>query len=71
MTDHTDQYTYRRPLGGSELLPAVGIAVGFGALAFYVARILLERTPMSEQLGDERPPRPRSPAADQRRDGAA
>ena len=47
MTDHTDLYTYRRPLRGGELLPAVGIAMGVGALAFYIARVLLERTPMS------------------------
>jgi hypothetical protein len=71
MTDHTDAYDYRRSLRGGELLPAVGIAVGVGALAFYIARVLLERTPMSESLGEQRPPRPRRPAAAQRRDGAA
>ena len=71
MTDHTDTYVYRRPLRGGELLPAVGIAVGVGALAFYIARVLLQRTPMSEGPGEARPPRPRRPAAAQRRDGAA
>ena len=39
-------YVYRRALSGRELLPAVGVAVGVGLFAFYVARILLERTPL-------------------------
>ena len=33
-------------MSGRELLPALGIAVGAGLFAFYVARILLERTPL-------------------------
>lgn len=41
-----DEYYYRRPLTPRELLPAVGIAVGAGVAAFYLARILLERTPL-------------------------
>ena len=46
-------YSYRRPLGVRELLPAVGVGVGVGLLAFYVARVLLERTPLVTP-----PPRP-------------
>jgi hypothetical protein len=41
-----DEYSYRRPLTPRELLPALGVAVGAGLAAFYVARILLERTPL-------------------------
>lgn len=48
------EYYYRRSLGMRELLPAIGIAVGAGVAAFYVARILLQRTPLSPEL------RPRS-----------
>ena len=47
MTEPTEQsYVYRRAVSGRELLPALGIAVGAGLFAFYVARILLERTPL-------------------------
>ena len=41
----TDYY-YRRRLTLRELLPAVGVAVGAGVAAFYVARILVQRTPL-------------------------
>lgn len=41
-----ERYVYRRELSGAELLPAVGAAVAVGALAFYLARIVLQRTPM-------------------------
>jgi hypothetical protein len=41
-----DEYSYRRPLTPRELLPAIGIGVGAGLVAFYVARILLQRTPL-------------------------
>ena len=39
-------YYYRRSLGLRELLPAVGIAAGAGLAAFYVARLMLQRTPL-------------------------
>ncbi|MDB4905890.1 MAG: hypothetical protein JWO05_674 [Gemmatimonadetes bacterium] len=44
-----DEYYYRRNLGMRELLPAIGIAVGAGVAAFYVARILLQRTPLAPE----------------------
>ena len=37
-------YYYRRNLEGSDLLPAVGIAVAVGVVGFYIARLLLQRT---------------------------
>lgn len=40
------EYVYRRALNARELLPAVGVGVGVGALAFYVAYLLLQRTPL-------------------------
>ena len=39
-------YVYRRDLAARELLPAVGVGVAVGLAAFYVARVLLERTPL-------------------------
>jgi hypothetical protein len=50
------EYSYRRPLGVRELLPAIGIAVGAGLFAFYVTRLLLQRTPLKV----DRARRPRS-----------
>ena len=41
-----DEYYYRRPLTPREALPALGVGVGVGLIAFYVAKILLERTPL-------------------------
>jgi len=40
------KYFYRRSLSGRELLPIVGVAVATGLLAFYVARIMMQRTPL-------------------------
>jgi hypothetical protein len=39
-------YVYRRPLDARELLPALGVGVGVGLAAFYIARLLLQRTPL-------------------------
>lgn len=47
------EYVYRRRLTGRELLPAVGVGVLAGLAAFYVARIVLQRT----TLRPERRPR--------------
>ena len=44
-TTATDYY-YRRPLTLREHLPAIGVAVGAGLAAFYVARLLIQRTPL-------------------------
>jgi hypothetical protein len=41
----TDYY-YRRRLTLREQLPAMGVALGAAAAAFYVVRILLQRTPL-------------------------
>ena len=47
------EYSYRRPLGLREMLPAIGVAIGAGLVAFYIARILLQRTPMRVERGGE------------------
>ena len=41
------EYSYRRTLSARELLPAIGVGVAAGVAAFYVARIFLQRTPLS------------------------
>jgi hypothetical protein len=44
--DARESYVYRRPLSGRALLPALAIGVGAGLLAFYVARLFVQRTPL-------------------------
>jgi hypothetical protein len=48
------EYSYRRPLGLRELLPAIGVAVGAGLFAFYITRLLLQRTPLRIERGADR-----------------
>jgi hypothetical protein len=40
------EYVFRRRLEPQELLPAIGVGVGVGMLAFYVAYLFLQRTPL-------------------------
>jgi hypothetical protein len=68
-------YYHRRTLSLTETLPAIGAAVGVGVLAFYLARIVLQKTPLLREPGisqlDERGMvvrRPRSAAAPTRRE---
>ena len=42
--EKTPDYVYRRELSLRELLPAIGVGIGAGAAAFYIARTLLQRT---------------------------
>jgi hypothetical protein len=44
-----DNYYYRRSLSARDLLPAIGVGVAAGALAFYVARIVLQRAPVTAE----------------------
>jgi hypothetical protein len=39
-------YSYRRPLSLRELLPAMGVGIAAGLFAFYVTRLLSQRTPL-------------------------
>jgi hypothetical protein len=39
-------YYYRRQLSLRDQLPAIGVALGAAAAAFYVARLLIQRTPL-------------------------
>jgi hypothetical protein len=61
------QYYYRRDLTAAELLPAVGAAVGAALAIFYVARVLIQRTPLT---ADATPASPRRPAGRRRARGA-
>jgi hypothetical protein len=42
-----DAYYYRRSLSARDLVPAIGAGVAAGALGFYLARILLQRAPVT------------------------
>lgn len=37
-------YSYRRRLSATDLVPAIGIGLAVGLAGFYVARLLLQRT---------------------------
>jgi len=39
-------YTYRRDLSGKDFIPAIGAGLAVGAVAFYVATLFLQRTPL-------------------------
>ena len=42
----TSSYYYRRALRPREMLPAVGVALGAGLVVFYLAKLMLQRTPL-------------------------
>lgn len=44
--DTGSEYYYRRHLTVRELMPALGAGIGVGLVAFYVMRIMLQRTPL-------------------------
>ena len=44
------EYFYRRSLSARELLPAIGVGVAAAVFAFYVARIVIQRTPLAPEL---------------------
>jgi hypothetical protein len=48
-----EDYYYRRSLGARDLIPAAVIGVGVGLFAFYVARLLAERTPLVVDRGPQ------------------
>ena len=54
---YAPSYVTRRRLDPGELLAAGGVAAGVAAVAFYLAKIWLERTPL---LPEAAPPRPRA-----------
>lgn len=40
------EYTYRRKLRATELMPAIAAGIGVGLAGFYLTRLLLQRTPL-------------------------
>jgi hypothetical protein len=59
--DGRESYYYRRRLSGRDLLPALAIGVGAGLVAFYIARLFAQRTPLMDS--PRRGPRARTHAA--------
>ena len=55
--DADAEYSYRRPLRLSEVLPAIGIGIGAGLFAFYVTRLMLQRTPLRVSRHELQAPR--------------
>jgi hypothetical protein len=52
-------YHYRRNLAPAELLPAAGAAAVAAVVVFYIARLLLQRTPLLEPRPNDASPRDR------------
>ena len=50
----SSEYFYRRSLGGRDLLPAIGVGVAAGLIAFYLTKVVLERTPLAPDLAASR-----------------
>jgi hypothetical protein len=50
-------FYYRRSLSAGELLPAIGVGVAAGLVAFYLAQVVMARTPLVRER-DESAPRP-------------
>jgi hypothetical protein len=44
-------YYFRRELDARETLTAAGVALGAGLAAFYLARLMLQRTPIAREQG--------------------
>ena len=44
-------YYYRRELDARETLTAAGLALGAGLAVFYLARVMLQRTPIAREEG--------------------
>ena len=55
--DADAEYSYRRPLRLREVLPAIGIGIGAGLFAFYVTRLMLQRTPLRVSRHQSQAPR--------------
>jgi hypothetical protein len=45
-TKRLEGYVYRRRLGLTELVPAIGAGIVTGFAAYYLAKLFLERTPL-------------------------
>lgn len=56
------EYTYRRKLRATEMMPAIAAGVGVGLVGFYLARLMLQRTPLvPRRSGSGLPARTRPP----------
>lgn len=56
------EYTYRRKLRATEMMPAIAAGVGVGFVGFYLARLMLQRTPLvPRRSGSGLPARTRPP----------
>jgi hypothetical protein len=42
----SEDYYYRRQLGATDLLPAIGVGIAAGLGAFYLVQLLIQRTPL-------------------------
>ncbi len=56
------EYTYRRKLRATDLMPAIAAGVGVGLAGFYLVRLLLQKAPLvPRSSGSAVPVRARPP----------
>jgi hypothetical protein len=56
------EYTFRRKLRATDMMPAIAAGIGVGFAGFYLARLLLQRTPLVPRTkGSGVPARTRPP----------
>lgn len=54
----SEDYYYRRRLGATELMPAIGVGIAAGLAGFYLVHLLVQRTPLVPSPAPVREPRP-------------
>ncbi len=53
----SEDYYYRRRLGATELMPAIGVGIAAGLAGFYLVQLLVQRTPLVPSAAPVREPR--------------
>lgn len=42
----SEDYYYRRRLGATDMMPAIGVGIAVGLAGFYLVHLLVQRTPL-------------------------
>ncbi len=52
----SEDYYYRRRLGATEMMPAIGVGIAAGLAGFYLVHLLVQRTPLVPSAAPVREP---------------
>lgn len=53
----SEDYYYRRRLGATDMIPAIGVGLAVGLAGFYLVHLLVQRTPLVPSSAPVREPR--------------